>query len=135
MVHRVILDSNVLIDIERGGFDASAWHDHDLAVAAVSVAEFRQQIELTPRTRRARLQGQFLETMLQHLIVLDYTLETARHHARLLAETRLAGRPRGRHDLIIAAHAAETGRGVVTRDAAARFGRLGGVRAFEPGEI
>jgi predicted nucleic acid-binding protein len=44
--------------------------------------------------------------------------------ARLLALTGAAGPPRGSHDLIIAAHAAETGRLILTADAAARFADL-----------
>jgi tRNA(fMet)-specific endonuclease VapC len=63
--------------------------------------------------------------------VLDYTPATAAHHARLLAHVRKSGRPRGAHDLIIAAHAADTGRLVVTRDAKARFGDLPGITVIE----
>jgi len=40
--------------------------------------------------------------------------------------------PRGAHDLIIAAHAAESGRLVLTRDDKARFGDLPGVTAIDP---
>jgi tRNA(fMet)-specific endonuclease VapC len=61
--------------------------------------------------------------------VLDYTEATAACHARLIAHARRAGRPRGVHDLIIAAHALQTGRTVLTFDAAARFGDLPGVSA------
>ena len=39
--------------------------------------------------------------------------------------------PRGAHDLIIAAHAAETGRTILSRDAKARFGDLAGVSAID----
>jgi hypothetical protein len=42
--------------------------------------------------------------------VLDYTQATAAHHGCLLAHVRRSGSPRGAHDLIIAAHAVETGR-------------------------
>lgn len=62
--------------------------------------------------------------------VLDYTPATAAHHARLLAHVRTSGSPRGAHDLIIAAHAAETGL-LLTRDAKARFGDLPGVSAID----
>src|SRR5262245_2318924 len=41
----------------------------------------------------------------------------AAHHARLIAHVRRSGTPRGAHDLIIAAHAAETGRTVLSRNA------------------
>jgi tRNA(fMet)-specific endonuclease VapC len=42
-----------------------------------------------------------------------------------------SGTPRGAHDLIIAAHAAETGRLVLSRSAKARFGDLPGVTALD----
>jgi len=54
-----------------------------------------------------------------------------RARARLLAHVRRSGSPRGAHDLIIAAHAAETGRLVLARDAKARFGDLPGVTAID----
>jgi tRNA(fMet)-specific endonuclease VapC len=40
--------------------------------------------------------------------VLDYTETTTAHHGRLLAQVRKTGTARSAHDLIIAAHAAET---------------------------
>jgi len=49
----------------------------------------------------------------------------------LLAHVRKSGRPRGPHNLIIAAHAAETGRLVVTRDAKARSGDLPGITTID----
>lgn len=64
--------------------------------------------------------------------MLDYTEVTAAHHARLIAHTRRSGRIRGAHDLVIAAHAAQTGRVVLSRDGVARFGDLPGVIAEEP---
>lgn len=64
--------------------------------------------------------------------IIDYTERTADHHARLIAHVKRTGRPRGALDLIIAAHALETGRILISRDAAARFGDLPGVVAEEP---
>jgi predicted nucleic acid-binding protein len=49
-----------------------------------------------------------------------------------IAHVRRSGTPRGAHDLIIAAHALQTERIVVTSGAKARFGDLPGVRASEP---
>src|SRR2546430_1192525 len=63
--------------------------------------------------------------------VLDYTQATAAHPGRLLAHVRRSGSPRGAHDLIIAAHAAETGRTILSRDAKARFAELPGVTAID----
>lgn len=61
--------------------------------------------------------------------LIDYERGTAIHHARLLAHTRRAGLPRGAHDLIIAAHAAQSERILLSPDTAARFGDLPGVVA------
>jgi tRNA(fMet)-specific endonuclease VapC len=55
--------------------------------------------------------------VLETVPVEDYTLSTARAHAHLLAFARESGRPRGAHDLIIAATAVATDRIVVTADA------------------
>jgi tRNA(fMet)-specific endonuclease VapC len=63
--------------------------------------------------------------------VLDYTEATAVQHGRLLAHVRRSGSPRSAHDLIIAAHAAQTGRAVLTRNVTARFGGLPGVLVAE----
>ena len=63
--------------------------------------------------------------------VLDYTQATAAHHGRLLAHVRRSGTPRGAHDLIIAAHAAQTGRTIMSRDAKTRFDDLPGVTAID----
>lgn len=59
--------------------------------------------------------------------VLSYTKSTAAEHAVLLEHVRRAGTPRGAHDLIIAAHARQTGRRIVSLDPRARFSALPGV--------
>ncbi len=53
-------------------------------------------------------------------------------HGRLLAHVRRAGAPRGAHDLIIAAHAVEDSRAVVSMDAKGRFADLPDVVAVNP---
>ncbi len=68
---------------------------------------------------------------MENVEVLEYTQVTAGRHARLIAHARRSGPPRGAHDLIIAAHAAQTGRVLVSRDSSARFGDLPGVTAEE----
>jgi predicted nucleic acid-binding protein len=128
---RLILDTNVLITYERGTLDRSALDDDELAVAAVSIAEYRTGIELADTPERAAERARALATITSVIDVLDYTPVTAAHHARLLAHVRKSGTPRGAHHLIIAAHAAETGRLVLTRDAKARFGDLPGVTAID----
>lgn len=131
MGRRLILDTNVLIAYERGTIDRSALDDDELAVASITIAEYRTGIELADTPERAAARARALATITSVIDVLDYTQVTAAHHARLLAHARRSGSPRGAHDLIIAAHAAETGRLVLTRDAKARFSDLPGVTALD----
>ena len=131
MGRRLILDTNILIAYERGTIDRNALDDDELAVASISIAEYRTGIELADTPERAAERARALATITSVVDVLDYTPATAAHHARLLASVRRSGTPRGAHDLIIAAHAVETARVVVSRDAKARFGELPGVTAID----
>jgi tRNA(fMet)-specific endonuclease VapC len=128
---RLILDTNILIAYERGTIDRSALDDDELAIAALSVAEYRVGIEMADTAERAAKRARALAAITSAVEVLEYTQATAAHHGRLLAFARQAGAPRGAHDLITAAHAAETGRIILSRDAKARFGGLPGVSALD----
>jgi predicted nucleic acid-binding protein len=128
---RLILDTNLLIAYERGTIDRSALDHDELAVAAVTVAEYRVGIELADTAERAANRARALAAIMSAVDVLAYTDATAAHHARLIAYIRRTGTPRGAHDLIIAAHAAETGRTLLTRDVKARFAGLPGVLAVD----
>jgi len=130
VARRLILDTNTLIAFERGALDLTTLDDDDLAIAAITVAEYREGIEHASTPERARHRTQRLDAILTVVEVLDYTLDTAAAHAHLLAHTRMTGRPRGAHDLIIAAHAAESGRSLLSLDARAKFTDLPGVVAL-----
>lgn len=129
MGRRLILDTDILIAYERGTIDRAALDADELAIAAVSVAEYRVGIELADTPARAADRARALVAITSTVEVLDYTEATAACHARLIAHARRAGTPRGAHDLIIAAHAAQTGRTVLTFDVKARFADLPGVNA------
>jgi tRNA(fMet)-specific endonuclease VapC len=116
----LVLDTTFLVDAERAGDDLDnliADHD-DVAVAAITIAELRVGVELATRATRPGRE-QFVDTVITSIPVIDYDLNVAEVHAKLLAAVRRRGRPRGAHDLIIAATARATGRVVVTADAAA----------------
>ncbi len=130
MGRRLILDTNVLIAYERGRVDRAALDNDELAIAAVTVAEYRVGIELADTPARAADRARALVAITSAVEVLDYTEATAACHARLIAHARRAGSTRGAHDLIIAAHAAETDRMVLTFDGKARFAELPGVSAI-----
>ena len=121
---RLILDTGVVVaavrghlDLDRGGLG----EQDDVALPAVAVAEYLTGVELDDDPARRAGQAAFLDDLLGAVPVIDYTTEVARHHAELLAHTRRTGRPRGAHDLIIAASARATGRILLTTDAKAGF--------------
>lgn len=124
---RLILDTNALIDLDRQSAGASPFSESDdIAIAAITLAELQHGVLAAGASRRAARE-QFVADVQETIEVLPYTRATAAEHAALLDHVRRAGHPRGAHDLVIAAHARQTGRRVVTRDVRARFGDLPGV--------
>ena len=103
---------------ERGrrGLEDAIADDDDVAIAAVTAAELLVGIELAGARKRMRREV-FVEEVLATLTIEDYTLATAREHSRLLAEVHRSGRPRGAHDLIIAATSVSSERTLLTADA------------------
>jgi tRNA(fMet)-specific endonuclease VapC len=123
----LILDTTFLVDAERSGADLDRVirDEDDVAIAAVSVAELTVGVELAEGTTR-QSRSQFLDGVLEVIPVIDYDLAVASAHARLLVAVRRQGRPRGAHDLLIAATAVASDRVVVTADSTA-FADLPGV--------
>jgi tRNA(fMet)-specific endonuclease VapC len=117
-VERLILDTTVLVAMERdrATLDASFADDDDVAIAAVTAAELRVSVAFASGPRRAR-RAAFVDEVLSTATIEDYTLATARAHAELLMAVRRSGRPRGAHDLLIAATAVTTARTIVSWDA------------------
>jgi predicted nucleic acid-binding protein len=132
VARRLILDTGVIIAIKRGKLSTQDVYGDadDIAVAAVTIAELAFGALLAPDPARRTAWTEHAMGVARTLRVLPYTVETALRHGELLATTRAAGFPRGALDLVIAAHAAETSRVIVTRDGAARFDQLPGVRAL-----
>lgn len=89
--------------------------DDDIAIAAVTLAELRVGA-LLGRGKVATARTAFVDDVLSTLPAVAYDVGVAEAHARLLVHVRRQGRPRGAHDLLIAATAAATGRKVVTAD-------------------
>lgn len=103
---RLILDTGILVALERGQAIASDVlpDDADIAIAAITASELLVGVELADRQRRAARQAT-VDAIVDAFDVLPFDLETARHHALLLAHARRSGRPRGAHDLQIASTA------------------------------
>jgi tRNA(fMet)-specific endonuclease VapC len=89
--------------------------EDDIAIAAVTAAELLVGVELAAGRRRERRRT-FVDLVLSTIPAEPYDLQVARFHAELLAHTRRTGRPRGAHDLLIAATAVAHKRIVVSAD-------------------
>ena len=89
--------------------------EDDIAIAAITAAELLVGIELAD-ARRRRSRQRYVEAVLATVPVEIYDLDVARTHAVLLAHAKRSGRPRGAHDLVIAATALARSRMVVTMD-------------------
>ena len=113
----LLLDTSSLIDAERVGADLDALiaDDDEPAVAAITIAELGVGVEIATGKRRQARRA-FVDDLVAALPIIDYDLDVARAHTQLLVAVRRSGRPRGAHDLIIAATARATQRTVVTVD-------------------
>lgn len=116
-MERLILDTTILIDAERHSevLERLIGDEDDVAIAAATVAELLVGIELADRRRR-RSRERYVGDVLATIPVETYDLDVARVHARLLAHARRSGRPRGAHDLIIAATALARDRAIVSAE-------------------
>ena len=116
---RLILDTTVLVSAERRGVTSIANEIDeidDVAIAAVTLAELQVGVLLATGKRKVA-RAAYVQQVAQTFVVEDYTAAIAGVHADLLAHTKRAGRPRGAHDLIIAATAIATSRKLLTSDA------------------
>jgi tRNA(fMet)-specific endonuclease VapC len=123
----LLLDTTFLIDADRSDIslnDAIGDND-DIAVAAITVAELLVGVE-SARAKTRQNRQSLVDDIVAALPIVDYDLEVAKAHSQLLVAVRRQGRPRGAHDLIIAATALSSNRTVVTADQSA-FSDLPGV--------
>lgn len=114
-----MLDTTVLVTVERAAtsLDSVIDDEDDVAIAAITAAELLVGVELSD-SKGTHRRSAFVENVLSTIPIEPYDLEVARTHASLLAHTRRSGRPRGAHDLLIAATAVTHGRTVVSADPA-----------------
>ena len=126
----LLLDTTFLIDAERGVtvLDDLIDDDDDIAIAAITVAELTVGALLATGKQRTRRQNH-VNDICDTIPIIGYDQSVALHHAQLLVNVRQSGKPRGAHDLIIAATALTFKRTVVTADLTA-FTDLPGVTSI-----
>lgn len=125
---RLLLDTTFLVDADRGeaAVDEVIEDDDDVAIAAVTIAELRVGA-LLAKGRRRTTRTAYVDDVVATIPALDYDLDVAEVHAELLVQVRAQGKPRGVHDLIIAATAKAFDRTIVSADGGA-FHDLSGIR-------
>jgi tRNA(fMet)-specific endonuclease VapC len=129
MARRIILDTGVLIAIERGTLDVdTVLGTDDAAIAAITAMELLVGVERADDAHR-QARAVHVEALLSSLPIESYSLGVARVHARLTVEAISKGRPRSAYDMMIASTAAAANRVLLTTDASAGFDQLTGVRA------
>jgi predicted nucleic acid-binding protein len=124
-VTRYLLDTNILSEISkpRPAAAIAAWFQHragpELFITTLTIAEiWRGIMELAPGRRRHALEQWFAgpdgPRALFHDRILPFDEQAALEWGRIMAEGRIAGRPRSPLDMIIAAIAATNDCVVVT---------------------
>ena len=126
----VVIDSSVLVAVERGQLELStvlaASGTSPVAVAAITASELLHGVHRAGTAAQRALREAFVERLLISMPVLPFDLAAARVHARVWAELAAQGITVGAHDLPIAATALANGGTVATRDERS-FPRIPGI--------
>lgn len=115
-----LVDSSVLIAVERGSFDperiSAELADTDIAISAVTASELLHGVHRTSKNRIRSQREAFVERLLEAWPVLPFDLTSARIHSKLWAELAAKGISIGAYDLMIGATAIANGLQLLTRD-------------------
>ena len=130
---RVVLDTSILIALEKQDLSLKELFNKDLNVylPEVAVGEYLVGTELStnPKFKEKRLA--FLRTIEDFSELVVFNREHAQNFAKLVAQAKLLGRPRGSLDLAIAASAVTLDAVLYTRDSKEKFDQLIGLTVKE----
>ncbi|MFZ1086080.1 MAG: PIN domain-containing protein [Terracidiphilus sp.] len=130
----ILIDSDVIIEAERGRFDLNAWieslPDEEFHLAHITVAELWHGVERATGLRRVKRQL-FLRRIFANFDFVSYGEETAFEHARLWAELESTGQMIDAHDVILAAIALQTSSAVATFNVR-HYSAVKGLKVIEP---
>jgi tRNA(fMet)-specific endonuclease VapC len=123
---RLLLDTTFLVDADRSKapLDDLIADDDEVAIAAITLAELLVGVSLADQAHQA-VRQRFVKEVKDTIPIVNYDATVAAAHAELLVAVRRKGRPRGAHDLIIAATANVTQRDLVSADSSAYEGLPG----------
>ena len=130
---RVVLDTSILIALEKQHLSLKDLFNKDLNVylPEVAVGEYLVGTELStnPKFKEKRLA--FLRTIEDFSELVVFNREHAQNFAKLVAQAKLLGKPRGSLDLAIAASAVTLDAVLYTRDSKGKFDQLIGLTVKE----
>jgi predicted nucleic acid-binding protein len=130
---RVVLDTSILIALEKQQLSLKELFNKDLNVylPEVAVGEYLVGTELStnPKFKEKRLA--FLRTIEDFSELVVFNREHAQNFAKLVAQAKLLGKPRGSLDLAIAASAVTLDAVLYTRDSKGKFDQLIGLTVKE----
>lgn len=112
---RLIADTNLLIDLERGKAIPLVDDNDEIVISAITASELIAGVALSAPDRQQK-RAEFVEQVLAELPIIDFNQTVARVHGKLYAAMRKAGTPHGAYDLMIAATAIAEDRPLLTRD-------------------
>jgi predicted nucleic acid-binding protein len=130
----ILIDSDVIIQAERGLFDLDAWLDslphEEFKLAAITIAELWHGAERATGHHRTK-RRLFLQRIFAAFDFVSYGEQAAFEHARLWADLESKGRAIGSHDVILAAIALQTGSAIATFNVR-HFAAVKGLKVIEP---
>ena len=130
----IILDTDVLVQGERGTFDLEDWLASrpkvEFEVAGITVAELWHGVERATGAHRAARE-RYVRAVLETFPIIPYTEQTAFVHARIWAELEAAGKMIGFYHLIVGATALERSSQVATFNKR-HFAQIKDLEVIEP---
>lgn len=130
---RVVLDTSILIAIERGQLKGHAIFEsgNKFLLPEIVVAEFLVGIELSTNQQRRDNRLRFLKDFEALCTPVLFDRDHSLAFANLAAQSRNSGKPRGKMDLAIAASAVVLDAVLYTRDTKGKFDKLIGLTVKE----
>ncbi len=116
----LLIDTDVWVLAEKSAapLDLAKWASYGGAfMSSVTASELLVGVERANTANRKALRAAFVENLLTHIPVLEFSLPVARTHARMIAALPKNVTPTA-HDALIAATAVHHGFGLLTRNVA-----------------
>ena len=115
----VVIDSNILIDFERGSFDLDKHitdRQEEFYLSAITASELLHGLFRSTNTSVTARRREFVEGILRRFKTLPIDLSVARVHAEIYATLLHSGQTIGIHDCWIGATCISNGFSLATRN-------------------